>query len=47
MCVLGCDSGFGSALAKTLDSIGMKVFAGCLYSEGPGAIELQNACSHK
>jgi hypothetical protein len=41
----GCDSGFGHALAKKLDSIGMKVFAGCLESDGPGAIELKNSCS--
>ncbi|XP_064634735.1 retinol dehydrogenase 7-like [Lineus longissimus] len=43
--ITGCDSGFGHALAKKLDSIGMKVFAGCLESDGPGAIELKNSCS--
>ena len=43
----GCDSGFGFALAKKLDGLGMKVFAGCLYSEGLGAVELQRTCSQK
>ena len=28
----GCDSGFGHALAKKLDSIGMRVFVGCLVT---------------
>jgi len=44
---LGCDSGFGHALVKKLDTIGMKVYAGCLYKNGPGAIELKNSCSNK
>lgn len=45
--VTGCDSGFGHALVKKLDSIGMRVFAGCLFANGPGAIELQNTCSNR
>ncbi len=45
--ISGCDSGFGLALAQKLDSIGMRVFAGCLYKNGPGAIELQRLCSNK
>ncbi|KAG9268820.1 D-beta-hydroxybutyrate dehydrogenase, mitochondrial-like [Astyanax mexicanus] len=35
--VTGCDSGFGYRLAKTLDSMGFVVFAGCLSSNGQGA----------
>ncbi|ESO97670.1 hypothetical protein LOTGIDRAFT_103463, partial [Lottia gigantea] len=42
-----CDSGFGHALAKKLDSIGMRVYAGCLIKDGPGAIELRNNCSER
>ncbi|CAH1787935.1 unnamed protein product [Owenia fusiformis] len=45
--ITGCDSGFGHALALTLDSIGIKVFAGCLYKDGPGAIELTNKSSER
>ncbi|KAK2148166.1 hypothetical protein LSH36_511g00021 [Paralvinella palmiformis] len=44
--ITGCDSGFGHALVKKLDTIGMKVYAGCLYKNGPGAIELKNSCSN-
>ncbi len=32
--VTGCDSGFGNALAKRLDSIGCRVFAGCFTKLG-------------
>ncbi|KAK6190515.1 hypothetical protein SNE40_002370 [Patella caerulea] len=45
--ITGCDSGFGHALVKKLDSIGMRVFAGCLVKDGPGAIELKNKCSER
>lgn len=45
--ITGCDSGFGYALAKKLDSMGMVVFAGCLDVEGVGAIQLQNLCSQR
>jgi hypothetical protein len=44
---LGCDSGFGHALAKKLDNSGMTVFAGCLYKNGTGAIDLQYHCSER
>lgn len=43
--VTGCDSGFGYAIVKNLDSIGMKVLAGCLDQFGAGATELKNSCS--
>ncbi|KAL3841980.1 hypothetical protein ACJMK2_020056 [Sinanodonta woodiana] len=45
--VTGCDSGFGNALVKKLDSIGMHVFAGCLDTLNPGAIALSNSCSNR
>ncbi|XP_067655830.1 retinol dehydrogenase 7-like [Haliotis asinina] len=45
--VTGCDSGFGNALVKKLDSIGMRVFAGCLDCYSPGSIELRNKCSQR
>lgn len=35
--ITGCDSGFGHQLAKTLDSMGFIVFAGCLHSDSHGA----------
>ncbi|WAR01629.1 DHI2-like protein, partial [Mya arenaria] len=37
--ITGCDSGFGNALVKKLDAIGMHVYAGCLDKDGPGADE--------
>ena len=43
----GCDTGFGHALVKKLDSIGMKVFAGCLDKDSPGAISLKHSCSDR
>ena len=43
----GCDSGFGYALARKLDSIGVRVFAGFLEKDGLGAIELRNKCSDR
>ena len=45
--ITGCDSGFGNALVKKLDSIGMNVFAGCLDKDGVGAIGLKNSCSDR
>lgn len=45
--ITGCDSGFGHALVKKLDSIGMRVYAGCLIHDGPGAIELKHTCSER
>lgn len=41
----GCDTGFGNALAKELNKLGFRVFAGCLASEGPGANELRTHSS--
>ncbi|XP_055936463.1 dehydrogenase/reductase SDR family member 9-like [Argiope bruennichi] len=45
--VTGCDSGFGNALAKRLDSKGFHVFATCLFPTGPGATELKASCSNR
>ncbi|GBN70344.1 Estradiol 17-beta-dehydrogenase 2, partial [Araneus ventricosus] len=42
-----CDSGFGHALAKQLDSHGFHVFAGCLDASGSGAEELKKNCNSK
>ncbi|XP_076041215.1 17-beta-hydroxysteroid dehydrogenase type 6-like [Oratosquilla oratoria] len=43
--ITGCDSGFGSKLARRLDKIGYKVYAGCLSPEGEGALTLKAECS--
>ncbi|KAF8768463.1 Estradiol 17-beta-dehydrogenase 2 like protein [Argiope bruennichi] len=45
--ITGCDSGFGHALAKQLDSRGFHVFAGCLDANGSGAVELKKNCSKR
>ncbi|XP_069689240.1 short-chain dehydrogenase/reductase family 9C member 7-like [Periplaneta americana] len=45
--ITGCDTGFGHMFAKKLDALGVLVFAGCLFSEGEGAKELQRSCSDK
>ncbi|XP_055936462.1 dehydrogenase/reductase SDR family member 9-like [Argiope bruennichi] len=45
--VTGCDTGFGNALAKRLDSKGFHVFATCLFPTGPGATELKASCSNR
>ena len=45
--VLGCDSGFGQNLAIRLDSMGFKVYAGCLTINGDGAQHLRNICSDR
>ena len=47
MCFVGCDSGFGHELAKRLDTLGLTVFAGCLFPEDGGAKELKSACSSR
>ncbi|XP_077528698.1 retinol dehydrogenase 7-like [Haemaphysalis longicornis] len=39
--VIGCDTGFGHALASRLHRDGFLVFAGCLDSQSSGAKELQ------
>ncbi|XP_072511191.1 short-chain dehydrogenase/reductase family 9C member 7 [Notamacropus eugenii] len=43
--ITGCDSGFGSLLARKLDERGMRVLATCFTEEG--AQELQRATSHR
>lgn len=42
--ITGCDTGFGNLLAKRLDSLGFRVYAGCLTETG--AKELRNSCSN-
>jgi hypothetical protein len=41
------DSDFGHELAKRLDSLWVKVFAGCLFPEAAGVKELKSACSNR
>lgn len=43
----GADSGFGHALAKHLDKLGFRVFAGVLDAKGSGAEELRKTCSER
>ena len=43
--VTGCDSGFGHALVKRLDSLGCHVFAGCFMEKGE--TELKKICSER
>jgi len=43
--ITGCDSGFGNALAKRLDSLGCRVFAGCFTEKGE--TELKKICSER
>ncbi|XP_015785399.1 D-beta-hydroxybutyrate dehydrogenase, mitochondrial [Tetranychus urticae] len=40
--VTGCDSGFGHGAALLLNKMGFKVFAGCLFPNGPGAESLKS-----
>lgn len=47
MVFIGCDSGFGHALAVKLDGIGFKVYAGCLNVRGEGAQNLKSKCSDR
>ncbi|GBN97763.1 hypothetical protein AVEN_225139-1 [Araneus ventricosus] len=35
----------GHRMARRFDELGMTVFAGCLQSEGKGALELKDVCS--
>ncbi|GFY66007.1 estradiol 17-beta-dehydrogenase 2 [Trichonephila inaurata madagascariensis] len=44
--VTGCDKGFGRLLAIRLDSLGYKVFAGCLEPEGKEAQKLKDVVSN-
>ncbi|KAM9177115.1 retinol dehydrogenase 16-like [Mergus octosetaceus] len=43
--ITGCDSGFGSLLARQLDARGLRVLAGCLTE--PGAAKLRAATSQR
>lgn len=45
--VTGCDSGFGKATAKRLDSLGFEVFATVLDLNGEGSQELLRTCSNR
>ena len=42
--ITGCDSGFGYELAKKLDSLGLRVFAACLTSEGEAKLSKECSC---
>ena len=42
-CILGCDRGFGHALALRLQGTGVAVYAGCLEVSQSGARELTQA----
>ncbi|GFW52723.1 17-beta-hydroxysteroid dehydrogenase type 6 [Trichonephila clavipes] len=44
--VTGCDKGFGRLLAIRLDSLGYKVFAGCLEPEGKETQKLKEVVSN-
>ncbi|XP_078579913.1 retinol dehydrogenase 16-like isoform X2 [Branchiostoma floridae x Branchiostoma japonicum] len=43
--ITGCDTGFGNLLAKRLDQLGLRVFAGCLTEAG--VAELRQSCSER
>ncbi|XP_061669441.1 11-beta-hydroxysteroid dehydrogenase type 2-like [Syngnathoides biaculeatus] len=45
--ITGCDSGFGKATARHLDSGGFRVFATVLDASGEGAGELRRTCSER
>ncbi|KAM3625831.1 uncharacterized protein V6R79_018255 [Siganus canaliculatus] len=45
--ITGCDTGFGNATAKCLDSLGFEVFATVLDLSGDGARDLQRTCSSR
>uniref|UniRef100_A0A3B3VJ93 Hydroxysteroid (11-beta) dehydrogenase 2 n=1 Tax=Poecilia latipinna TaxID=48699 RepID=A0A3B3VJ93_9TELE len=48
LCVpAGCDTGFGNAAAKHLDSLGLDVFATVLDLTGDGARALRRSCSSR
>ncbi|XP_046994918.1 estradiol 17-beta-dehydrogenase 2-like [Schistocerca americana] len=44
---VSCDTGLGHELARRLDALGVPVFAGCLFPEGPGARRLAADCSSR
>ncbi|XP_078579922.1 retinol dehydrogenase 16-like isoform X2 [Branchiostoma floridae x Branchiostoma japonicum] len=43
--ITGCDTGFGNLLARRLDQLGLRVFAGCLTEAG--VAELRQSCSER
>ncbi|XP_027372064.1 corticosteroid 11-beta-dehydrogenase isozyme 2 isoform X1 [Bos indicus x Bos taurus] len=45
--ITGCDSGFGNATAKKLDTMGFTVLATVLDLNSPGALELRACCSSR
>ncbi|XP_015929694.2 retinol dehydrogenase 7 [Parasteatoda tepidariorum] len=45
--ITGCDRGFGLLLARRLDSLGFKVFAGCLDPLGADVQKLKNTASSR
>lgn len=45
--ITGCDSGFGKATAKHLDSLGFEVFATVLNLNSEGSRELTRSCSSR
>lgn len=45
--VTGCDTGFGHDLALRLESLGCRVYAGCLCPEGDGAKKLKETKSSR
>ena len=45
--ITGCDSGFGSQLARRLDRHGFQVIAGVINTEGDGAKSLRADCSSR
>ena len=42
-----CDTGIGNALARHLDRLGFRVFAGCLFAKRPEALRLKEECSER
>lgn len=45
--ITGCDSGFGFALARHLETLGFRVVAGCLALDGEGAKQLRASASSR
>ncbi|XP_076457705.1 short-chain dehydrogenase/reductase family 9C member 7-like [Babylonia areolata] len=45
--ITGCDRGLGQQLAVHLDSLGVTVYAGCLFPGGEGEKTLQATCSQR
>ena len=44
---IGCDFQLGEALARRMDGLGMKVFAGFVTTSGEAAVRLQADCSSR